>query len=78
MEIDELDTEHILAVMNAAKLMTKTVKMLFIPDGVPLSHNGRMVNELTHFHVHIVPRCKKSVSEIFIRKFLNLLKKMTH
>ena len=58
-EIDEFDTEHILAVMNAAKLMTKAVKTLFIPDGVTLSQNGGMFNELTHFHMHIVPRYKE-------------------
>ncbi|WP_393959385.1 MULTISPECIES: HIT family protein [Priestia] len=58
-EIDELDTERILAVMNAAKLMTKAVKTLFIPDGVTLSQNGGMFNELTHFHMHVVPRYKE-------------------
>ncbi|MFL7941739.1 MULTISPECIES: HIT family protein [Priestia] len=55
-EIDEFDTEHVLAVMKAAKLMTKAVKTLFVPDGVTLSQNGGMFNELTHFHMHIVPR----------------------
>ncbi|MEH7197814.1 HIT family protein [Priestia megaterium] len=55
-EIDEFDTEHMLSVMNAAKLMTKAVKTLFVPDGVTLSQNGGMFNELTHFHMHIVPR----------------------
>ncbi|MGG2087715.1 HIT family protein [Priestia aryabhattai] len=55
-EIDEFDTEHILAVMNAAKLMTKAVKTLFVSGGVTLSQNGGMFNELTHFHMHIVPR----------------------
>jgi len=55
-EIDEFDTEHMLSVMNAAKQMAKAVKTLFVPDGVTLSQNGGMFNELTHFHMHIVPR----------------------
>lgn len=42
--------------MKAAKLLSKAIKELFNPDGITICQNGGRFDELTHFHMHVVPR----------------------
>lgn len=42
--------------MKASKIISKAIKKLFQPDGITLFQNGGIFDELTHFHMHIVPR----------------------
>lgn len=35
---------------------TKALKQLFKPDGITVTQNGGIFNELTHYHMHVVPR----------------------
>ncbi|WP_346719799.1 HIT family protein [Metasolibacillus fluoroglycofenilyticus] len=44
------------AVMEATQLISKTIKTLFQPDGITVCQNGGAFDELTHFHMHVVPR----------------------
>ncbi len=53
---DELDENTALSVMKAAKIISKVVKGLFKPDGITVCQNGGSFDELTHFHMHVVPR----------------------
>ncbi|MDG4657757.1 HIT family protein [Ectobacillus antri] len=55
-DMDELDALTGRAVLEAAQRLTKAVKMLYRPDGVTICQNGGIFSELTHFHVHVVPR----------------------
>ncbi|WP_419095542.1 hypothetical protein [Alkalihalobacterium alkalicellulosilyticum] len=29
---------------------------MFVPDGVTICQNGGVFDELTHFHMHVIPR----------------------
>lgn len=44
--------------MNASILLSKAIKKLFNPDGITICQNGGIFNELTHYHMHVVPRYK--------------------
>jgi histidine triad (HIT) family protein len=57
--VDELDEPTANSLMNATKIMSKTIKSLFNPDGITICQNGGMFDDLTHFHMHIVPRYKE-------------------
>lgn len=39
-------------------LLSKAIKRLFNPDGITICQNGGIFNELTHYHMHVVPRYK--------------------
>lgn len=54
--IDEFDTETALSVMKAAQLLSSTIKVAYQPDGISICQNGGTFDDLTHFHMHIVPR----------------------
>ena len=54
--IDELDAETALSVMKAAQLLSGAIKAAFAPDGISICQNGGSFDDLTHFHMHVVPR----------------------
>ncbi|QDF26112.1 HIT family protein [Bacillus tropicus] len=66
-EVDELDDVVAKAIMDASKLITKAIKALYKPDGVTVCQNGGVFNELTHYHMHVVPRYKeRSFAEFYM------------
>lgn len=54
--IDEFDAETAQAVIGAAQLLTRAIRSAFAPDGISLCQNGGSFDDLTHFHMHVVPR----------------------
>ncbi|SHG56544.1 HIT family protein [Ornithinibacillus halophilus] len=88
-DVDELDNETASAIMSASILLSKALKKLYKPDGITVTQNGGIFNELTHYHMHVVPRYKKqafadfynmdAVSDENIKRLLdtkNLLKEV--
>jgi len=53
---DELDENTAKSVFAASKRISKAIKTLYNPDGITVCQNGGVFDELTHFHMHIVPR----------------------
>ena len=57
-DADELDEETANSIMKASILISKAIKRLFKPDGITICQNGGTFNEVTHYHMHVVPRYK--------------------
>jgi diadenosine tetraphosphate (Ap4A) HIT family hydrolase len=57
-DADELDEYTADSIMKASILISKAIKKLFNPDGITICQNGGIFNELTHYHMHVVPRYK--------------------
>ncbi|OWA33559.1 HIT family protein [Saccharibacillus sp. O16] len=55
-DVDELDRETAHAVMDASQKMTSVLKQLFQPDGIRICQDGGKFNDLTHYHMHLIPR----------------------
>ncbi|UVI29636.1 HIT family protein [Paenibacillus spongiae] len=53
---DELDENTANSLIKAAMILSKAVKRAFDPDGITVCQNGGIFDDLTHFHMHIVPR----------------------
>lgn len=63
---DEFDEHTAKSLMKASGLMSKAIKKLFNPEGITVCQNGGAFDELTHFHMHIVPRYKgQNFAEFF-------------
>lgn len=54
--LDELSEPTANSVIKASGILSKAIKELFHPDGITVCQNGGIFDELTHFHIHIVPR----------------------
>lgn len=58
-DVDELDSETAIAIMKASQLLSKAFKKIYNPDGITIcQNNGTVFNELSHYHMHVVPRFK--------------------
>lgn len=64
-ELDELDDETAHSIMDASILLSKAIKKQFNPDGITINQNGGIFNELTHYHMHVVPRYQTQSFALF-------------
>ncbi|MDE5050828.1 HIT family protein [Niallia taxi] len=64
-DMDELDAETASYCFQAARVISKAVKTLYKPDGITICQNGGVFSELSHFHMHIVPRYKQQAFAAF-------------
>lgn len=55
-ELTELDLPTLTAIMNASQLLSNHIKAIFSPDGITVCQNGGVFNDLTHYHMHLIPR----------------------
>lgn len=56
LDVDEIDSETAYAIMDASKKLSIALKKLFKPDGISICQNGGKFNDLTHYHMHLIPR----------------------
>ncbi|AYC30239.1 HIT family protein [Paenisporosarcina cavernae] len=56
--LDEFNRETAESLHRATTLVSKAIRNLYDPDGITLCQNGGEVDDLTHFHLHVVPRDK--------------------
>ncbi|MEH7610660.1 HIT family protein [Gottfriedia acidiceleris] len=56
LDTEELDVETANAIMIASMTISKALKKLFQPDGITICQNGGKFNDLTHYHMHVIPR----------------------
>ena len=42
--------------MDASKKLSAVLKRVFRPDGITICQNGGKFNELSHYHMHLIPR----------------------
>jgi histidine triad (HIT) family protein len=57
-ELEEIDEDTLKEIMVAAVLISNKIKVLFKPDGITICQNGGIFNDLTHYHMHLIPRYK--------------------
>ncbi|MED4115674.1 HIT family protein [Priestia megaterium] len=57
-DIDEIDIDTQIEINKATVNMIKLIKKVFKPDGVTTCANGGQFNDLSHYHLHIIPRYK--------------------
>lgn len=57
-ELEELDFETAYEIMTASMTISKALKKLVNPDGITICQNGGTFDDLTHYHMHVIPRFK--------------------
>lgn len=55
-DVDQLDANTANYIIQASRLISKVIKVLYKPDGITICQNGGIFSELSHFHMHVVPR----------------------
>lgn len=55
-EWTDLDERTMQKVCEAVTSLSHALNKLYKPDGITICQNGGAFNELTHFHMHLIPR----------------------
>ncbi|PAD93525.1 HIT family protein [Shouchella clausii] len=55
-ELDQLNRKTANIIIETSQIISKAIKELYKPDGITICQNGGIFSELTHFHMHVVPR----------------------
>jgi len=56
LDVEEIDETTLYEIMKASTKMSKLLKKIFKPDGITICQNGGIFNDLTHYHMHLIPR----------------------
>lgn len=56
LDVEELDIETANAIMSASMVISKALKKLYNPYGITICQNGGKLNDLNHYHMHVIPR----------------------
>jgi histidine triad (HIT) family protein len=56
LDVEELDIETANAIMRASMIISRAIKKLYNPDGITICQNGGKFNDLSHYHMHVIPR----------------------
>ncbi|WP_312151465.1 HIT family protein [Paenibacillus odorifer] len=55
-DLEDINSETSYAIMDASKKLSVVLKVLFEPAGISICQNGGKFNDLTHYHMHLIPR----------------------
>ncbi|MEK5032434.1 HIT domain-containing protein [Paenibacillus sp. FSL R7-0302] len=55
-DVDEMDAKTAHTVMEASQKLSALLKYLYQPDGIRIIADGGKFNDLTHYHMHVLPR----------------------
>ncbi|AIQ53181.1 HIT family protein [Paenibacillus sp. FSL R7-0331] len=56
LDIDEIDQETTYSIMDVSKMLSTVLKCLYKPDGIRVSQDSGIFNDLNHYHMHLIPR----------------------
>jgi len=56
LDVDEIDPHTAYAIMDALQMLSIVLKKVFKPDGLRICQDGGVFNDLTHYHMHLIPR----------------------
>lgn len=56
LDVEEIDSNTAYAIMKASQTLSIIIKKVFKPDGISICQNGGKFNDLTHYHMHLIPR----------------------
>lgn len=55
-DVDELDDNTAYRIIVISAKMVRLLKRAYQADGITILQNGGMFNDLTHYHMHVIPR----------------------
>lgn len=72
-DFDDIDLETLNHIMKVAKDIKLRIEERLNPDGIRLLQNNGELQEVKHFHLHIIPSYKRNI-DLNVNKVFELLK----
>ena len=74
-DINDIDKETILNVFEASKKVIEIINNGLHPDGIKLTQNNGCIQDVKHFHLHVIPKYKEKNSKENVEDVFNKLTK---
>ncbi len=72
---EDITSEYIVEVQKASKVVMSLLKEKLSPDGIRLVQNNGSLQEVKHYHLHIIPSYNKKTTKKDVQKIYELLSK---
>lgn len=73
-DIYDIDDKTLMHILNVAKKISPEIEKKLNADGITLTQNNGLYQEVKHFHLHIKPQYKEKQKMIPIQKIYEILK----
>lgn len=73
-DFTEMDNETIQSINDGAKIMHKLIMDKLNPDGIRLVVNYGELQEVKHYHLHLIPYYKNKQEKRSVEEIYNILK----
>jgi histidine triad (HIT) family protein len=73
-DIYEIDNETISKINEASKIIVEKIDKTLKPSGYRLVQNNGIVQEVKHYHMHIIPIYSKKTNKISVEELYNKIK----
>jgi diadenosine tetraphosphate (Ap4A) HIT family hydrolase len=70
---NDIDDEYLLKVHEASKIIVEKINKELKPDGIKLSQNNGCLQDVKHYHLHIIPKFKKKKVKLNVEDVFKLL-----
>lgn len=74
-DVNDIDLETLLEIQKTSKLIVKLLNDKLNPDGIKLVQNNGSLQEIKHYHLHIIPSYKSKNNNLKVEEVFNLLNK---
>ena len=71
----DIDEEYLNKVFDAARIVAKTINEKLKPEGLRLTQNNGFIQDVKHFHLHIIPKYIEDQRKLDVEEVFNRLTK---
>ena len=69
LDVNDIDMDYLMKIQEASKIIVKLINEKLKPNGIRIVQNNGTLQEIKHYHLHIIPtytkKRKEKVEEIF-------------
>ena len=74
LDLDDIPMEVLCHIMSVSKIVKKLIQERLVPDGMTLIQNNGFVQEIKHYHLHLVPKYRGSSKKLSVSEVYDILR----
>jgi len=75
LDINDIDEEYLNNILKASKVVVKLLEEKLKPNGIRLVQNNGVLQEVKHFHLHVIPNYKETKEKKKVEDIFNIITK---
>ncbi len=74
LDLDDIPLEVLNRIMEVSKKVKRLIQERLNPDGMTLVQNNGFVQEIKHYHLHLVPKYRGSSNKLSVSEVYDILR----